>query len=328
MMEKKRYEFLLRAETPIAHAEGTMGNHSIAMRRKIRLKDGSWAHVPIVTGDTMRHGLREAAAYAFLDAAGLLGSEAQLTEGALRLLFSGGMVTGRGDAGVINLDRYREMVELCPPLALLGGCCDSRVIPGRIECDDALLVCEESRELLPEWIVREAGLLETSRAHIEVVQRVRMDPTLDPGKRKLLAPAAEVATVQRLTAGEAAHEADDAIERVDAKSSMLPRTHEAVVAGSLFSWSVTATSWSALDEDVVHTMIAAFLTDARVGGKRGTGHGRIKALQARGVTVNRPSERTDMLDAGALAPRVGEMFRAHVAERKERIARFLHEANA
>jgi hypothetical protein len=326
MMEVKRFEFLLRAETPIAHAQETMGNHSIAMRRKIRLPSGGWAHVPIITGDTMRHGLREAAAYAFLDAAGLLGQEAQLTEGALRLLFTGGMVTGRGDASIINLDRYREMVELCPPVSLLGGCCDSRVIPGRLMVDDAVLVCEETRSMVPKWTL--PPIIESCRAHVEVVQRVRMDPTLDPSKRKLLAPDAEVSTVQRLEQGEAAHESDSAVERVEAKSSMLPRTHEAVVAGSLFSWAVTATTWSDLDTDVLHTMISSFLTDARVGGKRGTGHGKLRAIEARGVIVNRPSERTDMLDVAALAPKVGALFRAHVTERRERIARFLHEANA
>jgi hypothetical protein len=327
MMEVKRFEFLLRAESPIAHAQESMGNHSIAMRRKVRVKD-EWAHVPVITGDTMRHGLREAAAYAFLDAAGLLGQEAQLTEGALRLLFSGGMVTGRGDASIINLDRYREMTELCPPLSLLGGCCDSRVIPGRLVVEDALLVCEETRSMVPKWMLSESPSLESCRAHIEVVQRVRMDPTLDPSKRKLLAPASEVGAVQRLEQGESAHETDSAIERSEAKSSMLPRTHEAVVAGSLFAWSVTATTWTDLDADVLHTMVSTFLSDARVGGKRGTGHGKLRAIHARGVIVNRPSERTDTLDAAALAPKVGSLFRTHVSERRERIARFLHEANA
>ncbi len=66
-MDRVRYEFVLEAALPIAHHEGTFGNEAVIMRRKIRQKDG-WAKVPIVTGDTMRHGMREAAAYVLLDA--------------------------------------------------------------------------------------------------------------------------------------------------------------------------------------------------------------------------------------------------------------------
>ena len=77
----------------------------------------------------MRHAAREVSSYAMLRAAGML--EGALSEAALRLLFAGGMVTGRGDAGVINLDRYRELCALVPPMALFGGCTDNRVQPGK-----------------------------------------------------------------------------------------------------------------------------------------------------------------------------------------------------
>ncbi|MGH8630893.1 MAG: hypothetical protein ACREU7_09045, partial [Burkholderiales bacterium] len=117
MMERKRLEFILEARSPIAHHQETFGNTAVLMRQKVRQPDGSFAAVPIITGDTMRHGLREAGTYCLLDCAGLLGEA--LTEQALRLLFAGGMVTGSGS--VVKLDEYREMVDLVPTLALLGG---------------------------------------------------------------------------------------------------------------------------------------------------------------------------------------------------------------
>jgi hypothetical protein len=324
--EIKKYEFILEAVTPIAHHQEVIGNQAIAMRRKVRQPDG-WAHVPAVSGDTMRHGLREAAAYAFLDAAGLL-DDGRLSESVLRLLFAGGMVTGRGDASMIKLDHYREMTELMPSLAILGGCVNNRVVPGRLTVDDAILICRESTGIVPEWMHEHAGTLDSCRAHVEIAQRVRMDPTLDPAKRHMISAGAQVELNKKLSAGEDAHDTDDVLAREGARSTMMPRTHECVAAGSLFAWSVEAVCLTDLDVDVFHTMIASFLSSARVGGKRGTGHGLLRPVHARGIIVNRPSERMHAVDATALAPKIGEMFRSHVKERTDRIKRFLGEVDA
>lgn len=326
-MQTKRYEFLIEAESPIAHHSENFGNMSVAMRRKVRQPDGSFASVPVVTADTMRHGLREAAALAFLDAAGLLGAES-LSRAALRLLYAGGMVTGRGDSGQISLDRYREMTELCPTLALLGGCCDSRVIPGRLFVEDCQLVCKEQHRFLPSWVVEQVPVIDTCRAHVEEQQRVRMDPLLDPAKRKLLTSSEQVAENNRLTAGEAAHETNDALAREESKSTMLPRSFECVVQGSLFYWAVTCNCMNDLDVDTLHVMLGAFLYRPVVGGKRATGHGKLRVVSARDVQILKPAETADVIDTQALGTRSGELFKKHVGERKERIARWLSEVDA
>ena len=326
MMETKRYEFLLEAETPIAHHEETFGNSALFMRRKVRQPDGSFATVPAITADTMRHGMREAVAYVFLDAAGLIGNPS-LSEAALRLLFAGGMVTGRGDGGAVGLAAYRDMIDLVPSIALFGGCASNRVIPGRLQVEDATLVCEEERRYIPGWVVErmeaEGVGLETGRAHLEEVQRVRMDPTLDPGKRNLLSTGDQALVEGRLLASEKAHVDDDAVARQDTKSSMMPRRFERVARGSLFHWALTATCWTPLDVDTLHTALAAFLYDARVGGKKGTGHGKLRAVAAKNIAVPSHAERVSELDPKSLAPRAGELFRAHVKERGERIRTFL-----
>lgn len=327
MFETKCYEILLEATTPIAHHSEVFGNHAVAARRKVRLPTGEWTHVPAVSGDALRHGLREASAYAFLDAAGML-DEGSLTAAALRLLFSGGMVTGRGDAANIKLDTYREMVDLIPPLALLGGCASNRVIPGRLVCEDALLICEESRHLIPVWMRERSGQLATTRAHVDVHQRVRMDASLDPGKRRLLG---EVATHQlegKLRKSEDAHESDNAIERDEAKSTMMPRTFEAISAGSLFCWRVQATCLSPLDVDTFHAMVGSFLTNARVGGKRGTGFGSMRAVAANEVVIHRPAQSMQSVDITALGPKVGDLFRSHVRENAAKARTFLSTVDA
>lgn len=322
-----RYAFVLESATPMAHAWGTEGNASIAMRAKVRQRDGTFAMVPIVTGDTMRHGLRESIAWAMLDAAGLT-SEA-LTEAAMRLLFAGGMVTGSaGDA--LKLDQYRQLTEIVPALALLGGCAQNRVIPGRLTCDEALLVCEESLPTIErvspavhELLVATGARFESCRAHIEEVQRVRMDPMLDPGKRKLLAPDARDHVERRLAASERATADGDAVAKQETKSAMLPRTHERVVAGSWWFWTVEAVVWTELERSTFLTMVASFLADARVGGKRATGHGLLRPMPGlcREIQIARPSERA--VEATALAGHAGAAFVAHCRAKSAEIRDFL-----
>lgn len=326
-MRRQRYEFVLEAERPIAHHEGTIGNMSMAMRRKVRF-DGGWANVPIVTADTMRHKMREAAAYALLQAAGLLG-EQRLGEAALRLLFSGGMVTGRGESSTIKLDQYRELCELIPSMALFGGCADNRVIPGRLTVEDAMLVCDETIRYVPTWArdtVNDLCGMDSCRSHVEEVQRVRMDPTLNPQRRKLLSSDAEAAVVARLAASEADSAGDLAVR--ESKSSMMPRSMECVAQGSMFSWACEAIINDDLELDTFHVALGAFLANAWVGGKRGTGHGKLRPVKAHQVHVRAVSAPSDVLDTTALAGQAGSLFQAHVHERRERIAEFLAGVNA
>lgn len=323
---RKRYEFVLEARQPIAHHAETIGNDAILMRKKVRCGDG-WESVPIVTADTMRHGMREAAAYALLDAAGMLEKQA-LSEAALRLLFAGGMVTGRGDAGTIKLDRYRELCELVPSMVLFGGCADNRCVPGRLMVDDATLICEETSAYVPPWMLAHAGALDTCRAHVEEQQRVRMDPVLVPHNRRLLTDGEQVRIAGQLAAAEHAHETDDAKEREQTKSTMMPRRFERIAQGSRFAWSCEALVFDELDLDTFNVAVASFLSRPIVGGKRGTGHGLLGVVAANDVKVSRPSESMTALDTTALAPAVGQLFRAHVQERASRIRDFLASVNA
>ncbi len=321
MMEQTRLEFVLVAEQPIAQHEESIGNSAVLMRRRVRKRDGSFCHVPIVTADAMRHGIREASSYAFLDAAGLLDAP-DLSEAAMRLLFAGGMIAGSAGNSV-SLDYYREMTNLVPTLGLLGGCAGNRMIPGRIWVDDAVLICEEAAHLLPAWIVgwmaERGDRFATERAHVEEVQRVRMDPSLDPGKRRLLAGPAEQEIQQRLLTGEQASETNDPIARDDARSSMMPRWFERISVGSLFHWSVTATTYSDLERDTFMVAVGSFLNSARVGGKRGTGHGLLRVEHGRQIAVTRPAEASVAIQLGG----VGKLFREHVTARRDRIREFL-----
>lgn len=336
MFTQKRIDIIFEALEPIAHHEGTLGNHATIMTREVRRAGGGWGRVAEITGDSMRNRMRYGSSLAVLRAADLL--DQRLTEGALRLLFAGGMVTGRGDGSTINLDRYRELCELVPPLAIFGGCSDNRVIPGKLFVEPATLICTETERFLPPWARawlaggdgRPAEILDESRRHVEIVQRVRMDPTLQPDLRALLTPDAAVAGTKRLAASERGHEEDTAPGEKE-KSAMMPRTFERVKQGSLWHWSCLCNLHSELEEDTFNVTIGALiaiLDDTGVGGKRGTGHGRLRPVAARNIETMRTAPHVEELDALTIGARAGDRFRAHVAERRSRIEAFFREVNA
>jgi hypothetical protein len=329
MFEKVTYEFILQALTPIAHHQEVFGNAAQVFRMDVRQPDGEFSKVPYITADTMRHGLREAATYVMLDATGML-DKPSLTEAALRLVFSGGLITG-GGAGAVKLDEYWEMVSLMPALALVGGCAQQRPIPGKLFVESALLICEETEHMIPEWQRDPAvvGALSSQRAHVEQTVRVRMDPTLEPSKRLHLTDGEHYNVKQRLLASEAAGEANNAVEKRESKSTMLPRSFEVIKAGSLLSWRVSAYLQTELERDALHTMMGAFLASAQVGGKRGTGHGRLAVLRlkdgthaAHEVQQFRPAQ-VAAVSADALALRGAHTLRAHYEQNAERIRAML-----
>jgi hypothetical protein len=335
---------IFEADQPLKHLRETVGNHGMAMTRKLRLPSGELARVHMISANAMRNRYRYAAVFATLRAAGLL-EEGVTTDSALRLLFAGGSMTGRGDAGVIRFDYWREVATLFPPLALLGGCSDGHIIPGRCAVEPATVLCEESLRYVPpfarRWLAEEHGLredadddaVETKLAqvfrpapeYVEDWQEVRGDPTRSVELRGLLQPAAQVAVHAQIAAREAAKETDDALAVVEEKGSMLPYTYDRIIQGALLGWRVSGTFDSPIYEDAFFAALEAFIHYGPcVGGGHAHGQGQMRLLKAWGFDVS--PVRIETTDA--LRPRVGEMFRAHVAERKDEIRAFLRRVAA
>lgn len=324
-METTRFEMIVRAAQPIAHHQENLGNQAIFARKLVRLPGGERVNVPYVSGDTVRHALREAAFYGTLHEAGLL-NDPQLSEGALRLLLAGGMVTGKGDASVVNIDRYRELVALFPPLALLGGCTDNRVIPGQMHVDDGNLLCSEMRHLSPPWVMAwlesNGERLESCRGAIEEVQRVRMDPMLRPEAVKLLSDGAKANVEGRALVAESAHDTGDAVAAKEGKSAMMPRTHERIIQGSLLWIGLEARTYSDLEHDSFCFAVACMLSNFHVGGKRGTGHGKLEFVAGSRVHFMPASASLESVGR-ELAPKTGDLYKAHVRARKDDLASWL-----
>lgn len=326
-MKKTRYEVLLRALQPIAHAEGTIGNETIAMRRKVRMPNGEIPTVPIITGDTMRHQMREAAAMCLLDGLGML-DQPSLTEAATRLLFNGGMLTSKGAGAGVKLSDFRALNELVPSLALFGGCANGQLVPGQLEVTDAVPIAEETQSIIPAWMLERAGRITSARELLDEEQRVRFDPMRDPSKTRLLDAGSRDAVHRKAAAREEAHDSGNDADAMATKSTMLPRTCEVIIPGTLFAWEVTATTYSALEEDTFAVVMGAFLRAPVVGGKRGTGHGRLEPVEGNGVPIARPADAAAAVDLAALGTKSGDIFRAHVRDQAEAIKAALAKVSA
>lgn len=325
-MKRERYGMLLRALQPIAHAEGTVGNATLAMRRKVRMPSGDIVSVPIVTADTMRHCTREAGAMALLDGLGML-EKPELTEAAVRLIFNGGMLTGK-TGGAVKLKEFRELVALLPSLALFGGCANSQLVPGQLEVSDALLVCEETRHLLPAWVIEHAGSITPAGELLDEETRVRFDPSRDPSKVRLLDAVARDAVERRQDARELASAEGNDAAALATKSTMMPRTCEVIVPGALLYWEVTATTYDALQEDTLAVTLGSFLARPSVGGKRGTGHGLLAPVRGERAPITRHAEASTRVDLSALGTKAGDVFRAHVRDKAAAIRTVLASVQA
>lgn len=330
-MKKVHYQFLLEAESPISQHSGVRGNHAMLQMSKVRQPSGEFVQVPEVTANSIRHQLREAGAYYCLNAAGMLGPDQKpnLTEGALRLLFNGGMLTGRGDGAVTKLDSWRRLSEALPIIALLGGCADASIIPGKVSCTGARLLCQETLHLMPAWLLAQVQgqIILPWRSQVDVQQRVRFDPTRNPHQRQLMSPEAQAQVEQRLLGKEGRRESGEEEGGSD-RGRPMPFTFEAVATGSLWFWDVQATLHTAAEEALLHLICAMWTTDGHVGGKHGNGHGKMRARAAHNVPVPIWNPETRGMDMHALVGPSDEILRGHFERMAAETRKVLGEVDA
>lgn len=333
MIKSFHNQILLEAMSPIAHHSSVDGNHANLNRQLMRLADGSFGRVPTITPDTMRNLLRRLSSAFLLQACGI--GEGQLTQSALRLLFNGGTLTGKGDASVIRIDQFRELERIVPTLSLLGGCVNSMMIPGRLEVETAILVCDETRHIVPQWATDHVGIVTQARIpsyreQTDEVMRVRMDSLNNPQMSRYLTDGERKLLGERLDAREKAHDKGDDKGAAEAKSSMMPRTMEVICQGSYFSWEVTGRFHSDIEEAAWKTTLCLLRTpEARVGGKKGTGHGRIRIEKVNDVIVPRGPQAVEEMRLSALdSAAEAKMYVKHLEENAAKIREFLTKVDA
>ena len=140
-----RISYTATLESSFNHGAGVSGNTARLRTQEVVLPDGSLAHVPFLSANSVRHGLRNALAWHLAKTLDL--ADRSLTKGEVTLLWSGGGITKTGAQA--NLELARQANNLIPMLGLLGYAAGSDIISGTLRASDAILVCEENQSRLP-----------------------------------------------------------------------------------------------------------------------------------------------------------------------------------
>ena len=140
-----RIEYTATLESAFHHGAGTSGNTARLRTQEVIREDRSLAHVPFLSGNSVRHGLRNALAWHV--AKTLDWENGSRSKGEVTLLWSGGGITKTGAQA--NLELARRADELLPMLGLLGYAAGSDIVAGTLRASDMILVCEENQSRLP-----------------------------------------------------------------------------------------------------------------------------------------------------------------------------------
>lgn len=135
----------LTALSAISHGAGNSGNTQLLRTRDIITPSGTRAAVPYVSGNSLRHTLRDALAWHLVRTLRI--PDLSLPKRTVDLLWSGGALTTTGSQA--DLAMSRNVHTLIPSLGLLGYSARSDITAGTLWADDIELVCAESADRLP-----------------------------------------------------------------------------------------------------------------------------------------------------------------------------------
>lgn len=353
------YGFVLKAREPIAHSGRTSGNMQLLQRSGVMQPDGTFEEVPRITGTTMRHHLRTAATAVTLDAAGMWPPTGIDNEGAIRLLFNGGTLGGKsaGGATAVKLDEYRRMIEAFPPLALFGGNTQNRINPGSIRVGEPLMICAESANDVDLWALAyavggeggcesvEAGeaalrvaphsaeglalrrrLVAATRScsdAVELETRHARDVLTTRVGQMMLSDEARGRVERRMIEHESASAAGDSRTMTETRSSQTIYSYERARRGTLWWWTVRATTYTDVERDCFVATLATALAFLAVGGKQGDGNGHLEPVFSTRGRVERPLDVLTRVNARNVAETEDNTYRHHVEAHADDLRSFM-----
>jgi hypothetical protein len=163
---------LSEALSPITQARGTAGNESLINRELVATPLGE-RYVPTLSGNAIRHQIREFGSQFLMDRMGWSG---KMNERRLNFMFGGGSLTEGG--GRENTDLIADLPESIPLFSLLGGCLPNQMLRGRMKVASGTLVCAENQDRLRHlspYPLPDELVLRDSDAFVGTYQYVRND---------------------------------------------------------------------------------------------------------------------------------------------------------
>lgn len=324
MRHTGRVEIDATALEALHHGHGTEGNTQVLRRQEIVTPDGEIATVPFISGNSLRHMLRDAGVRYALDAMGV--PDASMSKGTIDLLFSGGSLGGKHS---LTLAKARRVAELFPILSVLGYSAGTRIQPGKIEMQHLHLVCEENAHRAPA-MTEATELLRHAGAFVGEEFGTRHDAGRLPYAQRLLGAPKPIEDEKK---GRTKAAKDD-------DSTQMIYEWEVVLPGARFWGGFGYRDLSPRELDALRSALSYACEGRhhdgylfRVGAKRGTGHGLMVWRLAGSV---RTVEVVSHTPSDTLMPALIERddpgplggYVAHLREHRDEIVSLLEEIGA
>ena len=148
MRKTGRIDMVATAIDPIHHGGGTAGNTQLLRLQDVIERDGTRTRVPFISGNSMKHMIRDGATRFALDAMGV--KDGSMTKSVIDLLFSGGHLSKGGSS--VDLAKARKLGQLFPVLSLCGYAAGNAMTESKIRPNHLYLVCKENDWRVPKGV--------------------------------------------------------------------------------------------------------------------------------------------------------------------------------
>jgi hypothetical protein len=234
---------------------GVNGNEAIINREAI-IDNGKINHIPVISGNALRHRLiREPGAYFVIGACNLAG---KLNINQLNYLFNGGSLIESSVS--CNIKKIAVMQQILPLYRLLGGCLTNQIVQGSLCFGRGMLVCRENSErinkLLPEEFSFENSIYPAER-YVDQYQYTR-------GDASKMKDIDFFAAIDELPTGETKE-----------KSNLMIFNGQSIVAGTLFYSEIVLQNVSDLELGAALHSLSRW--SGFIGGQGSRGHGKCKS---------------------------------------------------
>lgn len=254
------------AVEPIHQGGDTTGTTTAELRREEMIVDGRVERVPIISANSIGHLLREAAVFWMLDKIDLDQFDANQVR-AVKLLFSGGgRATKVSGKSYIDLREEYELRSYFPTISLFGGTIGNRILKGRLRVGNAVPVCVETIERLPDWLHPQATL-----SMYDLIQELNFS-TMDPRENADYDHIIDPEIIRQ-------YRADQEERRKKNKGGAemkLRRTTECLKAGTVLFFDLTLFYPTDIELGAFLGGLGYFYERAFLGGKRNRGFGKVK----------------------------------------------------
>jgi len=286
-MQTYIFEGVVTALTSISHIGDTFGINAKLRREKIVQPDSTVEEVPIISGNSMRGILRDKGMLHMLRVLGYgvdeqSGDVSGLSLAAFYFLFSGGALERTGSRG-IDIDEARRWREAIPLVALFGGAMGNQIMPGKLKVGKMIPLCKETAEIIPE---RFCDNLVSIWDLCQEEAYTRRDDEKNENLRQLIAPEVRgLLETKSRDKREKTGTDEDQVKETGQKQQMRYFI-ETLAAGTQFFWELSLDDVSPLEFEAFAVTLAEFGRSPYIGGKSGTGHGKIAVAFDKWIEIN------------------------------------------